>query len=103
MRESLRLAALSFLAGVSVLGWLWASPVYAGSAAEKVAMFAVRLTTEPQVLAGCQRTGRVSDSSMEDLRKKIVRSGGNAALLTFDSDDLGRVYAEVHRCEVVPK
>src|SRR6266404_3414052 len=62
------------LTGLSVLGWLCASPAFAGSAAEKVAMFAVRLTTEPQVLAGCQRTGRVSDSSMEDLRKKIVRS-----------------------------
>jgi len=91
------------LVGLSVVGWLSASPAFAASAAEKVAMFGVRLTTEPQVLAGCQRTGRVSDSSMEDLRKKIVRSGGNAGLLTFDSDDLGRVYAEVHRCEVVPK
>ncbi len=62
------------LAGLSVLGWLCASPAFAGSAAEKVY-----------------------------LRKKIVRSGGNARLLTFDSDDLKRVYAEVHRCEVVPK
>jgi hypothetical protein len=88
---------------LSVVGSLCASPAFAASAAEKVAMFQVRLTTEPQVLAGCQRTGRVSDSSIEDLRKKIVRSGGNAGLLTFDSDDLERVYADVHRCEAVPK
>ncbi|HZP39499.1 MAG TPA: hypothetical protein VFE48_23715 [Methylomirabilota bacterium] len=66
-------------------------------------MFAVRLTTEPQVLAACQRTGRVSDHNMKDLRKKIVRSGGNAGLLAWDSDDLERVYAEVYRCEVLPK
>ena len=89
--------------GLSVLGWLCASPAFAVSAAEKMAMFQVRLTTEPQMLAGCQRTGRVSDSSMEDLRKKIVRSGGNAGLLTFDLDDLERVYAEVHRCEGTQK
>jgi hypothetical protein len=74
-----------------------------GGAAEKSAMFAVRLTTEATVLNGCDRTGRVSDSSLEDLRKKIVRSGGNAALLVFDSDNLEKVHAEVYRCAVLPK
>jgi len=47
--------------------------------------------------------GRVSDSSMEDIRKKIVRSGGNAGLITFDSDNLERVHADVFRCATLPK
>lgn len=73
------------------------------SAAEKVAMLALRLTTEASVLQGCEETVRVSDSDMEDLRKKIVRSGGNAALLTFDTHDMEVIHADVYRCAVVPK
>ncbi len=94
---------IRLLLSLFVFAGLGAGPAFADSAAEKVAMFAVRLTTEPQVLTACQRTGRVSDGNMEDLRKKIVRSGGNAGLLSWDSDDLERVYADVYRCEVVPK
>jgi len=88
---------------VATLGVLGVDPAFAASAAEKVAMYAVRLTTEPGVLTACERSGRVSDSSVEDLRKKIVRSGGNAAYITFDSDDLERIYAEIYRCAMVPK
>jgi hypothetical protein len=93
----------SSVAGAFVLIVLLAGPAFGQSAAEKAAMFAVRLTTEASVLADCERTGRVSDDSIEDLRKKIVRTGGNAALLMFDTDDLEKVHAEVHRCAVVPK
>jgi hypothetical protein len=85
---------------VVLLLFVLAGPVFA---AEKVAMFAVRLTTEASVLSGCEVTGRVSDSSMEDLRKKILRSGGNAGLLMFDSLDLEKVHADVYRCHPAPK
>ena len=90
--------AMTFLLVVAFAG-----PAFGQGVSEKVAMFAVRLTTEAPVLSSCERTGRVSDSSMEDLRKKIVRAGGNAGLLVFASDDLDEVHAEVYRCAEVPK
>jgi hypothetical protein len=92
--------------GVLVAFWLnavVAGPAFGQGAAEKSAMLAVRLTTEAGVLGGCERVGSISDDSLEDLRKKIVRSGGNAGLLTFDSDDLDRVHAEVFRCGLAQK
>jgi hypothetical protein len=91
---------MSLPAAVVLLLFVLAAPAFA---AEKVAMFSVRLTTEASVLSGCEVTGRVSDSSMEDLRKKIVRSGGNAGLLMFDSLDLEKVHADVYRCHPAPK
>jgi len=94
---------MSVLAAAFLLVLLLPPQAFGAGAAEKAAMFAVRLTTEAGVLTGCERVGRVSDSSVEDLRKKIVRSGGNAGLLTFDSDDLGRVHADVFRCATLPK
>jgi hypothetical protein len=69
-----------------------------GDAAEKAAILGLRLTTESDRLTDCQTIGRVSDDEIEDLRKKIVRSGGNAALITFDQYDLDKVHAEVYRC-----
>ena len=94
---------MSLPAAVFLLLFVLAGPAFGGSAAEKVAMFTVRLTTEASVLSGCEVTGRVSDSSMEDLRKKIVRSGGNAGLLVFDSLDLEKVHADVYRCHPAPQ
>jgi len=44
------------------------------------------------------RIGLVSDDSVKDLRRKIVKAGGNAAVLSFDTDDLSRIQAEVFRC-----
>ncbi|MEX2223484.1 MAG: hypothetical protein WEG40_16980 [Candidatus Rokuibacteriota bacterium] len=70
---------------------------------ERIAMARVRLTTEPGVVQGCSRVATAHDDSIKDLRRKIVRSGGNAALLTFGgSEDLSRVYAEVFRCTAPP-
>jgi hypothetical protein len=40
----------------------------------------------------------VKDDSVKDLRKKIVRVGGNAGLLNFTSPDLSEIFAEVYRC-----
>jgi len=58
----------------------------------------LRLTTEPGLIAGCARVGAVSDDSIKDLRRKIVKAGGNAALLSFRVDDLSTIQAEVYRC-----
>jgi hypothetical protein len=66
--------------------------------AEHVAMARVRLTTEPSVTARCTRLGLVSDDSVKDLRRKVVRSGGDTALLSFGTDDLSEIYAQVFRC-----
>lgn len=84
---------------LTVLGLVLAAHAPAfGDAAEKAAILGLRLTTEPDRLTDCQTIGRVSDDEIEDLRKKIVRSGGNAALITFDQHDLDKVHAEVYRC-----
>jgi hypothetical protein len=56
-------------------------PYYAwAEEAERRAMAQVLLTTEAPLLSGCTRVGLVSDDSVKDLRRKIVRAGGNAAV-----------------------
>jgi hypothetical protein len=39
------------------------------------------------------RVGVVNDDSVKDLRRKIVRAGGNTALLIFGIEDMSRIYA----------
>ena len=74
-------------------------PYYAwAEEAERRAMAQVLLTTEAPLLSGCTRIGLASDDSVKDLRRKIVRAGGNAAVLSFDTDDLSKIQAEVFRC-----
>lgn len=73
------------------------SPVTAQDA-EQVAMVRVRLTTEPTLALGCARIGMVSDDSVKDLRRKILRVGGNTGVLSFRADDLSRIDAEVYQC-----
>jgi hypothetical protein len=66
---------------------------------EKLAMAHVRLTTEAlTVPPHCTLVGTVKDDSMEDLRKKIVRAGGDIGLLSFSLDHLSVIYAKVYRC-----
>ena len=65
---------------------------------ERIAMARVRLTTDPALTRGCTRQGAVSDDSIKDLRRKIVRAGGDTALLAFGVEDLSMVYAQVFRC-----
>jgi len=63
-----------------------------------VAMARLRLTTEAQTLPpNCTVVGTVKDDSMEDLRKKIVRAGGDTGLLSFSLDDLSVIHAKVYR------
>ena len=62
-------------------------------------MAQVLLSTEASLLSGCTRIGLASDDSVKDLRRKIVRAGGNAAVLTFGGAyDLSKIYAQVFRC-----
>jgi hypothetical protein len=83
------------------VGWL-ASAAHAQDA-ERIAMSRVRLTTEPALVQGCARLGTARDDSLKDLRRKIVRFGGNTGLLTFGGlEDLEIVFAEVFRCGEPP-
>ena len=70
---------------------------------ERAAMAHVRLTTEPSRAAGCTRVGVAQDNSIRDLRRKIVRAGGNTAVISFPPDDLSRVHAEMYRCGGPPQ
>jgi hypothetical protein len=74
-----------------------ASTVWADDA-ERLAMTRVRLSTEPTAAAGCTLIGKVSDDSVKDLRRKVVKIGGNLAVLSFGPTDLSLIYAEVFRC-----
>jgi len=69
---------------------------------ERIAMARVRLTTDPALTRGCTRVGAVSDDSIKDLRRKIVRAGGDTALLAFGAEDLSMVYAQIFRCPPPP-
>jgi|SRR6267143_933862 hypothetical protein len=70
---------------------------YAGADdAEKLARTRVRLSTEATVAAGCTRLGMVTDDSIKDLRRKIVKAGGDTGILSFGMDDT--IYAQVFQC-----
>src|SRR5229473_4804760 len=64
--------------------------------AEKLARTRVRLSTEATVAAGCIRLGMVTDDSIKDLRRKIVKAGGDTGILSFGMDDT--IYAQVFQC-----
>ena len=40
----------------------------------------------------------LEDDSIKDLRRKVVKAGGDTALLSFPADDLERIDAQVFRC-----
>ena len=91
MTRVLALAAVIMLAS--------ASP--AAGREERAAMARVRLTTDPAVPVGCTRLGAVRDDSVEDLRRKVVKAGGDTALLSFPVEDMDRIHAQVFRCPPV--
>ncbi|MGH7310510.1 MAG: hypothetical protein ACREK6_17635 [Candidatus Rokuibacteriota bacterium] len=70
----------------------WGQPV------DRQILLRVLLATDARQVAACQRLGIVSDTSPEDLRKKILRAGGNAGFVTFDPTDPDKMNAEVYRC-----
>jgi hypothetical protein len=83
------LGAVLLLVSVSTA---WANDV------EKMAMVRVRLSTDATTAAGCTRVGRTSDDSVKDLRRKIVRAGGNTGIVSFGVEDLSMIYADVFQC-----
>ncbi|HSE04445.1 MAG TPA: hypothetical protein VLK35_09880 [Methylomirabilota bacterium] len=93
--------------GMRAGGMLLLTAALAGPAgaqdAERIAMARVRLTTEPGLTQGCAQVGTARDDDLKDLRRKIVRMGGNTALIAFGgTEDLSMVYAEVFRCADPP-
>ena len=80
------------------------SPYYsAAKEAERREMAQVRLTTEEALLSGCTRLGVVTDNSAKDMRRKIVRAGGNAAVVSFPADNPKMMQADVFRCTTTAK
>lgn len=65
---------------------------------DRAVLAKVRLTTDPRVPLGCTRIGLVRDDSIKDLRRKVVKAGGDTALLSFPAEDLERIDAQVFRC-----
>ena len=86
------------LASAIGLGLVLMAAATEADEAERIAMLRVRLTTEPAVTARCTRLGQVSDDSVKDLRRKIVRAGGDTAVLTFGVEDMSIIYAQVFTC-----
>jgi hypothetical protein len=62
---------------------------------EKMALAQVRLSTEAALATGCIQLGQVMDDSVKDLRRKILRVGGNTGIVSFGID---RIHAQVFRC-----
>lgn len=65
---------------------------------DRAVLARVRLTTDPRVPVGCTRIGLVRDDSIKDLRRKVLKAGGDTALLSFPADDLEKIDAQVFRC-----
>jgi hypothetical protein len=80
---------------------LLTASVAAAQDATRLAMSRVRLTTDPKIPVGCTTLGTVNDDALKDLRRKVVRLGGDTALLSFPSEDLSRINAVVFRCPPV--
>ena len=81
---------------VLLLSVLWTSSALAD--AVDIAMGQLQLTTDRSVTRGCTRVTSVRDDSLKDLRRKIVRAGGDTALLTFSAAELSYISAEVYKC-----
>lgn len=95
LRICLGVALVALLASLPMAGW--------ADDEERIAMARVRLTTEAQTIPPtCTFLGAVRDDSVKDLRRKIVRAGGDTGLLSFAVDDLSIIYAKVYRCPVSP-
>jgi len=65
---------------------------------ERAAMAQIRFSTEQAAARGCSHVASAKDNSVRDLRRKIVRAGGNLAVISFHVDDLSNIYAEIFRC-----
>jgi hypothetical protein len=88
MKRSVVLAAVVVVAVTST----------ASAQDDRAALARVRLTTDPTVPVGCTRIGLVRDDSIKDLRRKVLKAGGDTALLAFPPEDLEKIDAQVFRC-----
>jgi hypothetical protein len=86
-RASLAIAMVLVMAPAA-----WGQPI------DRQTLLRVLLATDARQVAACQLIGIVSDTSPEDLRKKILRMGGDAGLVAFDGADPDRMNAQVYRC-----
>lgn len=57
----------------------------------------IAFTTDASLTRGCTLLGRVKDDEVKDLRRKIVRLGGDTAVVAFGYED---IVADVYRCPV---
>ena len=90
MKKWIRLVVLLSTTGRA----LTTSPAWADDG-ERMAMARVRLSTDAAIATGCIRVGQVIDDSVKDLRRKIVRAGGDTAIVWFGADEM---HAQVFRC-----
>lgn len=72
----------------------------ARAADDDAATARVVLTTDAKIVETCAAVGTVSDDSVKDLRKKVVRAGGDTALLSFLGGN--RIDARAYRCASSP-
>ena len=93
MIDARQVVGLTFLVVAASASSAWAQD------AEDFAMSQLRLSTDPSIAGGCARMARVTDDSLKDLRRKVVRAGGNTAVLSFTGDNLSMIIADVYRCQ----
>jgi hypothetical protein len=93
MIDARRIVGTTLLAVAASVSSAWAQD------AEHFAMSQLRLSTDPSIAGGCARMARVTDDSLKDLRRKVVRAGGNTAVLSFTGDNLSMIIADVYRCQ----
>jgi hypothetical protein len=93
MIDARRIVSTTFLVVAASVSSAWAQD------AEDFAMSQLRLSTDPSIAGGCARMARVTDDSLKDLRRKVVRAGGNTAVLSFTGDNLSMIIADVYRCQ----
>jgi len=55
------------------------------SSEERAQAATVRVVKDADVVRGCQPIGSVTDDDIQDLQKKVARMGGDAALVTLQS------------------
>jgi hypothetical protein len=65
---------------------------------ERLMMSRVRFTTDTHMPPSCVFLAAVADDSLKDLRRKIVRFGGDTAIVSFPPEDLERIHARVYKC-----
>jgi hypothetical protein len=93
MIDARQIVGMTVLVAAASVSSAWAQD------AEHFAMSQLRLSTDPSIAGGCARMARVTDDSLKDLRRKVVRAGGNTAVLSFTGDNLSMIIADVYRCQ----